>query len=1141
MKKLLPRLLFYVALITASAGVAQIAGDVPEPGGSAPEHAPKFPPGVPAAVDNLRIESDDLSTSGYIMFNMPSTTFDGTAQDANERCSYSVEVNGDLVKDNVQYWWCDEVGVSLSAEGHGQAFTVTVWASNEVGDGPKTTVSGYVGEDQARPVTDFTMEITDTSFELKWAPTQGMHGGNYDKNSVKYTLYSYPGGQKVASYGPAVSSASVPISGELLSGDYYFGLEMEYWDVANWTGAVYPMAYSNHEIVNPYEAPFTFDFVKDYASARKMFNIYDANTQADTQTWTLGSTGAVISYDADCAKDDWLFSMPVNLSAGKIYSLKVKASDNGYAERLAVYAGTSCSVEAMTISVISATDVNNSGTAVVLDGDFRVPVDGVYFIGFHACSDANQYNLTISEFAVDVAATLSAPGAVTSLSATPYYFDETPKVRLGFVAPTVTVGGDALTDIDKVVVERDGEVVCERTGVMPGDIFEYMDDCGLGTFVYTVYAVGGGDAGMKTETKVRVSEVYGDNFTYDFSNMTEAAKLFTVINVNNDDQTWTFPSGGPKIEYNHDCVTPHDDWLISMPMVLKGGNIYTFTVNLSNGRGYPEEIALYLGNGTTVESMTDCIVEVTEYDGAKVLTGTYECHTDAIKYLGFHACSPADRNYIQVKKMKVEPTGECDVYNVEHNLAVTGLTIPSGAMAGSTIEVELGVVNKGSKGMGAFTARLYVDDELVDETTGCALPSGSSTTVSMAFESTIFHTSAMIFRAEIEADGDEVADDNVTGDYQVSLNEPTHPRIVDLSANARDWKVALAWSAPDVSGTGYEACTESFEDYPAFSIAMPWSEVENDNIGDWTVVDNDGLKCYRLQSNCNAPNYNTSYCTARAWMVMNPAQSGHTAGYLPCITPATGEQNICCLAGVPEGNVKANDDWLISPMLSGNAHKLTFKAKTWYQSAETFEVLVSKTGKETADFTLLGNPVVLNYANDNYTDFSYDIPAGAKYFAIRYLSADQYGLFIDDISFERAGGDGNTLQIVGYNVYRNGELLNAEPVGGTSYVDSDVEVGVYNYHVNVVYDRGQSALSNMATVEITTTGIDTVTDAVADVKVAVSGNEITVSGAQGRVELFGVDGRLVSASDCETVATFNVASGVYVVRTSSTVRKVAVR
>lgn len=55
----------------------------------------------------------------------------------------------------------------------------------------------------------------------------------------------------------------------------------------------------------------------------------------------------------------------------------------------------------------------------------------------------------------------------------------------------------------------------------------------------------------------------------------------------------------------------------------------------------------------------------------------------------------------------------------------------------------------------------------------------------------------------------------------------------------------------------------------------------------------------------------------------------------------------------------------------------------------------------------------------------------------------------------------NESQVLGFNIYRNGVLLNEEPHGGNLYIDSLLVNGLnYSYAVSVVYSQGESVLSN---------------------------------------------------------------------------------
>lgn len=91
------------------------------------------------------------------------------------------------------------------------------------------------------------------------------------------------------------------------------------------------------------------------------------------------------------------------------------------------------------------------------------------------------------------------------------------------------------------------------------------------------------------------------------------------------------------------------------------------------------------------------------------------------------------------------------------------------------------------------------------------------------------------------------------------------------------------------------------------------------------------------------------------------------------------------------------------------------------------------------------------------TEYSVDLPEGAKYFAIRCVTTNQYMLKVDDITYLPVGAV-STLALTGYNVYRDGELVatTVEP----SFADADAADGSHKYVVTAVYNRGESMPSN---------------------------------------------------------------------------------
>lgn len=59
---------------------------------------------------------------------------------------------------------------------------------------------------------------------------------------------------------------------------------------------------------------------------------------------------------------------------------------------------------------------------------------------------------------------------------------------------------------------------------------------------------------------------------------------------------------------------------------------------------------------------------------------------------------------------------------------------------------------------------------------------------------------------------------------------------------------------------------------------------------------------------------------------------------------------------------------------------------------------------------------------------------------------------------------------VGYNIYRNGTLVNSQPQAATSFTENLTQAGDYVYRVSSVYSAGQSALSDSAVVQVVQIG-----------------------------------------------------------------------
>ncbi len=137
-----------------------------------------------------------------------------------------------------------------------------------------------------------------------------------------------------------------------------------------------------------------------------------------------------------------------------------------------------------------------------------------------------------------------------------------------------------------------------------------------------------------------------------------------------------------------------------------------------------------------------------------------------------------------------------------------------------------------------------------------------------------------------------------------------------------------------------------------------------------------------------------------------------------------------------------------------------------YYGPESCEVLYSTANTtDIADFQLLesfeiDNPVV-------WSEFTVQLPEGAKRFAIRVTTARGHLFMLDHISYEK----GTTRVVTGYNIYRDEIKIGQVAHDVTSFIDSE-SYGNHKYAVTALYASGdESGYSNFYS---STSGITTI-------------------------------------------------------------------
>lgn len=432
-----------------------------------------------------------------------------------------------------------------------------------------------------------------------------------------------------------------------------------------------------------------------------------------------------------------------------------------------------------------------------------------------------------------------------------------------------------------------------------------------------------------------------------------------------------------------------------------------------------------------------------------------------------------------------------------------------------------------------YVVNLYVGDHLVatidrdDDTDPVnTLDAGSSQTLTVSFTAPA-KAGRMDIQAEVvNASDEELRNNKSDASELVVLPEQQLPTVV-LEGAAGVRGISLSWSDPN----GH--FSEGAEDYAAFTYS---------GLGGWTLVDADKGYTGKPGDMFDAVNYPNS-STPKAFIVFNPEEAGvYQTGSADKFRPHSGSQYFAAFYAVERDNSTQgyheidNSDYMVSPLLNGEAQTVSFWAKgyrgmegTGYATEmafnETVEVLYTTDADNLDPATYEVAKAEFTVSDTEWTKYTADLPEGARHFALHRTSkareyVDQEGsmveipgtgsyvLMVDDIEFK-----GQAQTVTGYRVYKNGTLFKELDATATSMVDASAS-GNSTYTVTAVYGDKESAVSNAMSLDIIA-GIDLVT---------VGGETVT--------SVYDLRGRRVSGQ---------LRPGVYVVRQGNTSRKVVIK
>ena len=330
------------------------------------------------------------SMTGSFTATLPATLADGT--DASGSVNYTVWDNGTKVAEGSGAYG-STVTVDVTAVDEGVNYLV-IAADNDAGTGGHAYVTPFVGNDTPKaPVPVMTYE--DGAFHISWtAVTEGVNKGYLDADAVTYTVVRNPGNVEVA-VGIKDNHFEDPVAvtpNRVVAYRYSVNAEARGKVGAAGVTQAYPLG-----VINP---PFVEGF--DSEASLDKFIILDGNNDGVTWKFSTGLSSAYITNSSASNHDDWLITAAINLKQGRKYKLNFEtmSSFDGCVERLEVKMGREATAAAMTTTLVEPMDIDTNTALIPISREIEVEESGLYYIGFHAISDPNQFYLYVDNISI---------------------------------------------------------------------------------------------------------------------------------------------------------------------------------------------------------------------------------------------------------------------------------------------------------------------------------------------------------------------------------------------------------------------------------------------------------------------------------------------------------------------------------------------------------------------------------------------------------------------------------------------------------------------------------------------------------------------------------------------------------------------
>lgn len=698
------------------------------------------------------------------------------------------------------------------------------------------------------------------------------------------------------------------------------------------------------------------------------WTVVNSNNDGDSYTWKFDDYFGIMgcsTTNPDLAADDWLISPAITVEQG-MYMLTFEYRGSTDGDKLDVFYGNAPTAEAMDNMLLDLG--TTSGNFVTYTKMFTVGSAGEIHLGFHAKSDAWSYQVAIRNVKLSTSEGKDLQAVEVSTSTSGY--------NLGTAPVKLTIYNNGVADASNFQVGyqiNKNEAVTETVAatVKAGESYEYTfttqaDLSQPGTYDIKAWTALEGDElanNNECSTSVQHCKISAVPYSTSFEPEDNTADIiFLDLNedpaddkngdwgINTDDGWFSnfARTGSNSLCYFYSKNHPGDDWAF-MPAVHMTPGYYAVKFWYSGMDRYAEKMKLYYGELTegqqspTPESMTQTVVDLPNIDTSSYVESANVIHIEkeGDYIFGFYCYSDANQNTLAVDDFSITP-----IENIESDLAVS-LIFPTTdylIKGTSSTQIAFSITNNGIEAMENTAITVSIDGNQVS-TDNIATIAAQETKQFLTPEVLAdLESGNHTLKVEIINAGDQVASNNAA-DLEFKLVENATV-IYDFETDEEleyGEKPALPEGfifKTEDGGTVNSALSSDFPNNEAWNyIAINTHEL----YGDWMFG-------------------------AASWL---------------------------------DGAEQA-DRWCIFPKVKvtgENADAVWASNSADPDFPETYEVLVSSTGTETADFEKL--LTVENDANQpglHGVDLSkYD--GKEIYLAIRLVTADGYFLTIDNVGF----------------------------------------------------------------------------------------------------------------------------------------------